>query len=115
MRYGKAFVARRVDGAVLIGTRPEKGLLGGMVEVPNTEWTVEPVSGEFLSLAPMDAAWRHCGTVDHVFTHFPLRLEVYAAEVAMEVLAPGPYRWSSPNGPDGEALPTLFRKVLGVV
>ena len=115
MRYGAAFVVQRADGAVLIGTRPEKGLLGGMVEVPNSEWTVEPFAGEFLSLAPMDAAWRHCGAVDHVFTHFPLRLEVYATEVAMEVLAPEPYRWSSANGPGGEALPALFRKVLGVV
>jgi A/G-specific adenine glycosylase len=109
MRYGAAFVVQRADGAVLIGTRPEKGLLGGMAEVPNSEWTVEPVTE---LVPPLLAEWRKCGTVDHVFTHFPLRLEVYAAEVAMEVSAPAPYRWSSPNGPDGEALPTLFRKVL---
>ena len=111
MRYGAAFVARRADGAVLIGTRPEKGLLGGMVEVPNSAWTVEPVDA---LEPPLQAEWRHCGSVDHVFTHFPLRLAVYAAEVGMKVKAPEPYRWSSPNGPEGEALPTLFRKVLGV-
>ena len=112
MRYGAAFVVRRVDGAVLIGTRPEKGLLGGMVEVPNSEWTGEAVTE---LKPPLAVSWRKCGTVDHVFTHFPLRLEVYAAAVGMEVAAPAPYRWSSPNGPDGEALPTLFRKVLEVV
>ena len=110
MRYGAAFVVRRADGAVLIGTRAEKGLLGGMVEVPNSAWTVESVEA---FAPPLHAEWRHCGSVDHVFTHFPLRLEVYAAEVGMKVEAPAPYRWSSPNGPDGEALPTLFRKVLG--
>lgn len=112
MRYGAAFVVHRADGAVLIGTRPEKGLLGGMVEVPNSAWTVEPVTE---LKPPLHASWRSCGTVDHVFTHFPLRLEVYAAEVGMTVAAPEPYRWSSPNGPEGEALPTLFRKVLDVV
>ena len=109
MRYGAAFVVRRADGAVLIGTRPEKGLLGGMVEVPNSDWMPEPVEA---MTPPLQAEWRHCGSVDHVFTHFPLRLEVYAADVGMGVLAPEPCRWSSPNGPDGEALPTLFRKVL---
>ncbi len=114
MRYGAAFVARRADGAVLIGTRPEKGLLGGMVEVPNTEWTAEPAADDTLHLAPLVAKWQPCGTVEHVFTHFPLRLAVYTAEVAVGVAAPGPYRWSSPNGADGEALPTLFRKVLGM-
>jgi len=114
MRYGAAFVVRRTDGAVLIGTRPEKGMLGGMVEVPNSDWTMEPVA-ELAPLAPpLQAEWRHCGSVDHVFTHFPLRLEVYVADVGMKVKAPEPYRWSSPNGPEGEALPTLFRKVLGV-
>jgi A/G-specific adenine glycosylase len=109
MRYGAAFVVRREDGAVLIGTRPEKGLLGGMVEVPNTAWTTQPMTE---LQPPVPASWQKCGTVDHVFTHFPLRLDVYAAEVAMNYVAPPPYRWSSPNGPDGEALPTLFRKVL---
>jgi A/G-specific adenine glycosylase len=109
MRYGAAFVVRRADGAVLIGTRPEKGLLGGMAEVPNSDWRLEPV----VELdPPLRAEWRPCGTVDHVFTHFPLRLEVYLAEVAIGVKAPKPYRWSSPNGAEGEALPTLFRKVL---
>ena len=112
MRFGAAFVVRRADGAVLIGTRAEKGLLGGMVEVPNSEWTVEPVEA---IEPPLQGEWRHCGSVDHVFTHFPLRLEVYAAEVGMGTQAPEPYRWSSPNGPDGEALPTLFRKVLSTI
>jgi A/G-specific adenine glycosylase len=109
MRYGAAFVVQRADGAVLIGTRPEKGLLGGMVEVPNSDWTLEPVTA---FKPPLPASWQKRGTVDHVFTHFPLRLDVYGAEVGLEVKAPAPYRWSSPNGPEGEAIPILFRKVL---
>ena len=39
LRRGAAFVVRRADGFVLLRTRPEKGLLGGMTEVPTTEWT----------------------------------------------------------------------------
>ena len=39
LRRGAAFVARRADGFVLLRTRPAKGLLGGMTEVPTTEWT----------------------------------------------------------------------------
>ena len=33
-RHGLAFVAIRADGAVLLRRRPDKGLLGGMAEVP---------------------------------------------------------------------------------
>ena len=39
LRRGAAFVVRRVDGFVLVRSRPPKGLLGGMTEVPTTEWT----------------------------------------------------------------------------
>ena len=39
LRRGAAFVARRADGFVLVRTRPAKGLLGGMTEVPTTEWS----------------------------------------------------------------------------
>src|ERR1700683_1781708 len=39
LRRGAAFVVRRADGFLLVRTRPAKGLLGGMTEVPTTEWT----------------------------------------------------------------------------
>jgi A/G-specific adenine glycosylase len=40
-RRGNAFVAVRSDGAVLLRRRPPRGLLGGMAEVPGSEWTTE--------------------------------------------------------------------------
>ena len=39
LRRGAAFVVLRADGCVLVRSRPPKGLLGGMTEVPTTEWT----------------------------------------------------------------------------
>ncbi len=38
VRRGVAFVVLREDGAVLLRTRPLKGLLGGMSEVPSSPW-----------------------------------------------------------------------------
>src|SRR5229473_1724527 len=38
LRRGVAFWAVRPDGAVLLRRRPERGLLGGMMEVPSTPW-----------------------------------------------------------------------------
>ena len=38
LRRGAAFVALRADGRVLLRTRPEKGLLGAMTEVPGSDW-----------------------------------------------------------------------------
>ena len=41
LRQGAAFFVRRRDGAVLVRTRPQKGLLGGMVELPGSSWETE--------------------------------------------------------------------------
>jgi A/G-specific adenine glycosylase len=47
-----------------------------------------------------------------VFTHFPLELVVYRAEVASDAIAPPGCRWISHAEIDGEALPSLMRKVV---
>jgi A/G-specific adenine glycosylase len=37
-RRGIAYITRRVDGAYLLETRPDSGLLGGMLGWPGSEW-----------------------------------------------------------------------------
>src|SRR6516164_4008392 len=44
LRHGVAFWLTREDGAVLLRRRPEKGLLGGMTEIPSTPWRATPWS-----------------------------------------------------------------------
>ncbi len=39
LRRGAAFVVTRADGALLVRTRPDKGLLAKMTEVPTTQWS----------------------------------------------------------------------------
>src|SRR2546423_841444 len=71
VRVGLAFVALREDAHVLLRKRPEAGLLGGMLEVPSTDWadTLPPVK-EALRTAPVRAEWWAVpGTVVHTFTH----------------------------------------------
>jgi len=116
LRRGAAFVVSRADGSVLLRTRAPEGLLGGMTEVPTTEWTPD-FAGDAVAAAPRlsDARpkWRRIpGVVTHVFTHFPLELVVYAATVAGKTPAPAGMRWVARAGLPGEALPNLMRKVL---
>ena len=76
VREGLLWIARRSDGAMLLETRPERGLLGGMLGWPGSDW--DGGGGP----APLDADWRDAtGGVRHTFTHFHLRLEVAVAEV----------------------------------
>jgi A/G-specific adenine glycosylase len=121
LRRGAAFVARRTDGYLLVRTRPAKGLLGAMTEVPTTEWTQDFDDGDALEHVPRFAArkarkqpaWRKkAGVVRHVFTHFPLELSVFTAEVPAHTPAPAGTRWVALAELHGEALPSLMRKVV---
>jgi A/G-specific adenine glycosylase len=115
LRRGAAFVVVRADGHVLLRTRPAKGLLGGMSEVPTTAWTHDFDDDTSLAAAPRfpRAAWRRVpGRVSHVFTHFPLELTVHVARVGAATKAPAGTRWVALADLADEALPNLMRKVV---
>ena len=113
LRRGAAFVVLRADGHILLRTRPEKGLLAKMTEVPGSEWTHDFQLKDAEAAAPLQAEWRRLpGTVTHVFTHFPLELTVFTAEVPKTTKAPKGARWVKLSEAQGEALPTVMRKVL---
>lgn len=113
LRRGAAFVVTRADGALLARTRPDKGLLAKMTEVPTTEWSHHFDEREALMHAPLKAKWhRAVGAVNHVFTHFPLELAVYRTKVPNTTRAPKGMRWIPAGEITGEAFPNLFRKVI---
>lgn len=113
LRRGAAFVVLRADGTVLLRRRPRRGLLGGMSEVPNTEWSAAFEEKSALQFAPVKLKWRRKpGYVRHVFTHFPLELSVYVAEVPASSNAPKGARFAKLMKLESEALPTLMRKVI---
>jgi A/G-specific adenine glycosylase len=115
LRRGAAFVVTRGD-ELLIRTRPEKGLLGGMSEVPTSRWLAAQDDDSALRQAPWlkdNARWhRKAGIVTHVFTHFPLELAVYTAKLAASAGAPQGMRWVPISTLADEAFPNLMRKVI---
>lgn len=112
LRHGVAFWTVRRDGAILLRRRPAQGLLGGMMEIPSTEWRTEPwMPEEAAAMAPVAAEWRAlAGLVPHGFTHFRLELMVLAGRTGEGRLARG--LWCPLDGLGEQALPTLMRKVV---
>jgi A/G-specific adenine glycosylase len=115
LRRGAAFVITRGD-ELLVRTRPEKGLLGGMTEVPGSDWIAEHDDNAARDQAPTlkeATRWhRKTGVVTHVFTHFPLELIVYTAKVPLRTRAPAGMRWVPIATLADEALPNVMRKVI---
>ena len=75
VRRGIVYVARHPGGGWLLERRPEKGLLGGMLGWPTTDWSDAPDPAP-----PCAADWQIAGEVRHTFTHFHLILDVAVAE-----------------------------------
>ena len=115
LRRGAAFVVTRGD-ELLVRTRPEKGLLGGMTEVPGSHWIATQDDAAARKQAPAlkgVARWhRKAGVVSHVFTHFPLQLVVYTATAPARARAPEGMRWVPIATLADEALPNVMRKVI---
>lgn len=102
-RFGVAYVLTRGSEVALI-RRPPKGLLGGMLALPTSDWRAARWSeAEALAAAPALAPWRGVGEVDHVFTHFSLTLQLLRAEGEADGVIWSPRR-------DLDALPSVFLK-----
>jgi len=110
LRQGVVFWLTRPDGAVLLRRREEKGLLGGMIEVPSTPWREAAWdNAEALAHAPAKVSWAKLpGTVHHGFTHFPLDLTI----VAGSTTDPPEGLWARPDQFKDYAFPTLTKKVV---
>ncbi|MEM7215148.1 MAG: NUDIX domain-containing protein, partial [Pseudomonadota bacterium] len=109
-RKGAAFVITNSKDQVFLCKRGEHGLLAGMTQVPTTDWNSRNDGATGIATAPADASWQNRGTVRHTFTHFHLELEVWSAAGIESMPING--WWCEQAGLDGEALPTVMRKVL---
>jgi A/G-specific adenine glycosylase len=106
-RHGIVYVAKRADGAWLLETRPEKGLLGGMLGWPGSDWNDDPDADP-----PFEADWQPLNEeARHTFTHFHLRLKIMTVRAASDI-NPLRGRFLTPSEFSPTSLPTAMRKVF---
>lgn len=100
-RFGHVYVLLGEEQMVQTERRLDKGLLGGMLGLPGSDWTGELAAPEF----PSEANWEERGEVRHVFTHFALKLTVWRATGEVHDQA-------APIDQAMDALPSVFKKAL---
>ena len=111
VRHGVVFLGQREDGAWLLETRPEKGLLGGMLGWPGSEW--RDISDPLPDTAPpCEAEWRMLeAEVRHTFSRFHLVLQVRTARLPADV-TPDRGSFREPETFRPSDLPTVMRKAF---
>ena len=117
--YGRWGVCRREDGAILMGKRPETGLLAGLWEPIGTGLSLQAVEEDELVRAFEERAGvraevvSEVGTVRHVFTHRKLDARVFVMTVTQGPLRCGAYyqkvAWVQA---DSVGLSTLAKRML---
>lgn len=107
-RKGAAFVMLNGKGEMLFERRPEKGLLGGMLGLPGTQWA-EALSEDIFAAAPAKPKWERVGDIAHTFTHFHLVLDVYAARAPKGFRRSNNQQWIAP---EAAQLPTVMKKAV---
>jgi A/G-specific adenine glycosylase len=115
VRHGVHFLVEDAAGRILVRRRPERGLLGGMLEIPGTPWRDAAWTGEeAYPHAPLPGLrWAALpGEARHGFTHFELRMTLLRAGFAGE--APDGCAWAEPAAARA-AMPTAMRRLLGLL
>jgi A/G-specific adenine glycosylase len=104
---GLAFWIER-DGKVWLERRAGKGMLGGMLALPDDRWSAR-LDGD--GLPPIAGEWQVLGNVAHVFSHFSLELQVVLYSVGdWDNLTTANGQWWPIDQLEDAGLPTLFAK-----
>jgi A/G-specific adenine glycosylase len=109
-RRGTAFWIERA-GRVWLVRRPARGMLGGMLALPDDGWSARSDgSGE----PPLAGGWQAAGQVAHGFTHFTLSLDV-SVQTNPAGNPGGEGEWWALDRLDEAGLPTLFARAARLI
>lgn len=110
------WVKNTKNNTVLIQKRPEKGLLGNMMEFPSTTWSTENSHEDLDGLMHKNIGQK-LGEIIHIFTHIRLELTVWKVneiellQLENELNFYGNHQWVDVGELDNYALPSLMQKV----
>lgn len=115
-KHGYVYLITNDEGQILLERRPEKGLLGGMLAFPTSEWVSDELEithpQGFETAAPMGRNM----VVNHVFTHFSLKLKGFSVNLHEKITnSSDDYVWVNRDDIVGAGLPTLFKKFAKLV
>lgn len=112
-KQGRVYWIENEHGEILLQRRPEKGLLGGMLALPTSEWLDKNVKDFTLNVFFKDEKPYKKAYIEHVFTHFDLKLYLYKADVPENASISNEYSWYDPSGVQ-DTMPSVFAKAFNL-
>ena len=109
-RSGQIYWIENKDGDVLLRRRKPNGLLGGMAEMPSFGWSDDDGAAVVQELTN---SWIEIGTINHIFTHFRLELQVFYGNC--DCSPPSDCFWQPIQFLTDVGLPSVMKKVVSLV
>ena len=109
-RYGYVYFIGNNKGEILLHKRDEKGLLGGMIGLPTSDWKNSNEIINEVAFLKQTKIQTTTHTIKHIFTHFSLILRIKKTVIANEYRIPSDYFWVSIEEFNTIKMPTVFKK-----
>lgn len=109
-RTGFVYLVKNEQGEILVQKRGDKGLLGGMLGLPTSDWYTENEHIEHLSFVNAGLLNTLNFQIKHVFTHFNLNLNLYFLDLPKNYILADGYFWVSQIEFCDLKFPTVFTK-----
>jgi A/G-specific adenine glycosylase len=103
-KMGYVYWAQNEAGQVWLERRDEKSMLGGMLGLPTSEWTIDK-NADHLS----NFTGKKLGSIFHTFTHFDLELVLVRVTGEIDTL-PSHYSLYQTKDLEDAGFPSLFQK-----
>jgi A/G-specific adenine glycosylase len=113
-KYTRAYVLMNEKDEILVRTRPSKGMLASMLEVPNDEWVEKKSLLQKDSLVKeIDKNFEKKRNFSYSFSHFDLKTEIYYLKVRKGNFPK--QKWLSVSRYSKSQLPTVMKKIVQLV
>ena len=111
MKYTRAYVVLNEKNEILVRSRPSKGMLASMLEVPNDEW----VNNKNLLITDHDirqikTKLKSKGIFEYSFSHFDLETEIFFGNVKKTKISNG--NWIKKSAYSNSRMPTVMKKIV---
>ena len=113
IKYTRAYVIVNEKNEILVRSRPNKGMLASMLEVPNDVW----VKNKKLLTTDQDiqkikTKLQSKGSFEYSFSHFDLETEIFYGNVKKAKLSKS--NWIKKSSYSSSRMPTVMKKIVDI-
>ncbi len=113
-KYTRAYVLMNEKKEILVRTRPARGMLASMLEVPNDVWVEKKSLLQKDNLVKkIDKNFVRKGDLSYSFSHFDLNTEIFYLDVMKKKFPK--QKWLSIYKYSKSQLPTVMKKIIQLV